>query len=426
MSHGLPRQIKLVFVLQALISTMLIAMGIVLLGMAVRHGILHQRMQAEAEAYWSQRARDPAHPLPKTSNMESYLDLGDPPGADAAVPESYRQLSEGLHWLPSRRLSVYVDHRPEGTLYLQLASGDIELAILLTGLSSLLLAMLTIAVISWLSYRTSKRLVSPVSWLANIVSRWDPRAPDIDAIASSELPVDAGREVRSLAHALRGLAARVEEFVTRERDFTRDASHELRTPLTVIRVAADLMLADPDASPQTRRSLSRIQRAGRDMESVIEAFLILAREAEIAPQSEEFEVIDVVRHEVERVHPLLDGRSVELTISDHGAPRLYAPPNVLNVMLGNLLSNAVRFTERGHIDVRVHPDRIEVRDTGIGMSREALARVFDPFYRVDPERDDGRGMGLSIVRRLGDRFGWPVALASAPGEGTVATIHFES
>ncbi|KAB8196978.1 sensor histidine kinase [Lysobacter maris] len=424
MSHGLPRQIKLVFVLQALISSLLIAMGIVLLGMAVRHGILHHRMQAEAEAYWSQRARDPAHPLPMTSNMESFLDLGDASRPEHTLPEGFQALSEGLHWLPSRRLSVYVDRRSEGTLYLQLAAGDIELAILLTGLSSLLLAMLTIAVISWLSYRTSKRLVSPVSWLANIVSRWDPRSPDTEAIASDELPVDAGREVRSLARALRGLAGRVEEFVTRERDFTRDASHELRTPLTVIRVAADLMLADPEASVQTRRSLSRIQRAGRDMESVIEAFLILAREAEIAPQSEEFEVIDVVRHEVDRVLPLLEGRPVELTVDDRGAPRLYAPPNVLNVMLGNLLSNAVRFTESGRIDVQVHPDRIEVRDTGIGMSREALARVFDPFYRVDPERD-GRGMGLSIVRRLGDRFGWPVALHSAPGEGTVATIHFE-
>lgn len=426
MTHGLPRQLKLVFVLQALISSLLIAMGVVLLGLAVRQGVLQHRLQAEAEAFWTQRAHDPAHPLPVTSNLESFLDLDGMPGQDGPVPADYRALSEGMHWLSARRLTVYVDRRPQGTLYLQLTAGDVERAILLTGLSSFLLAMLTIAVISWLGYRTSKRLVSPVSWLANIVSRWDPRSPDTNAIASPELPVDAGREVRSLALALRGLAGRVEEFVTRERDFTRDASHELRTPLTVIRVATDLMLADPTVSPQSRRSLSRIQRAGRDMESVIEAFLILAREAEIAPQSEEFEVIDVVRHEVERARSLLSGRPVELVVSDHGAPRLYAPPNVLNVMLGNLLSNAARFTAQGKIDVLVRPDRIEVHDTGIGMSSEALARVFDPFYRVDTEREGGRGMGLSIVRRLGDRFGWPVALVSAPGEGTVAIIHFST
>ncbi|QDH70796.1 sensor histidine kinase [Marilutibacter alkalisoli] len=432
MSYGLSRQIKMVFILQALISTLLIAMGIVLLGMAVRHVILDQRMQAEAEQFWNQRAEDPEHPLPMTSALrgelerEGALDDGLRAHDPGTMQKAYRHLPHGLHWLPSKRLTVYVDRRPEGTLYLEMGAGDVEKAILLTGLASFLLAMLTIVVISWLSYRTSRRLVTPVSWLADMVSRWDPRAPDTDAISTSALPTDAGGEVRSLARALRGLAGRVEEFVARERDFTRDASHELRTPLTVVRVATDLMLADPATNPQSRRSLARIQRAGRDMEAVIEAFLILAREAEIEPQSEEFPVIDVVNHEVERILPLLNGRPVEVEVIDDGAPRLYAPPNVLNVMLGNLLSNAARFTESGRIEVRISPDRLDVRDTGIGMSEEALARVFDPFYRVDPDRDEGRGMGLSIVRRLGDRFGWPVALVSEPGEGTVATIHFSA
>ena len=66
-----------------------------------------------------------------------------------------------------------------------------------------------------------------------------------------------------------------EAFVARERNFTRDASHELRTPLTVIRVASDLMQSDPDLPERAHRSLARIQRAGRDMEAVIDAFLLL-------------------------------------------------------------------------------------------------------------------------------------------------------
>jgi signal transduction histidine kinase len=192
----------------------------------------------------------------------------------------------------------------------------------------------------------------------------------------------------------------------------------------VIRVATDLMLADPQTSSQAQRSLVRVQRAGRDMEAVIEAFLILAREAEIEPQSEEFDVADVVHHEVERVRPLLAGRPVKLQVIDEARPKLYAPPNVLNVMLGNLLSNATRFTDEGLIEVKVCRNRLDIRDTGIGMSPEALARVFDPFYRVDPGRQEGKGMGLSIVRRLGDRFGWPVSLQSTPGKGTTATIRF--
>ena len=89
--------------------------------------------------------------------------------------------------------------------------------------------------------------------------------------------------MRKLSRALTGLSERIGDFVQRERNFTRDASHELRTPLTVIRVATDLMLADPDLPPRMQRSLARMQQAGRDMEAVIEAFLILAREADVAP-----------------------------------------------------------------------------------------------------------------------------------------------
>ena len=63
-------------------------------------------------------------------------------------------------------------------------------------------------------------------------------------------------------------------------------------------------------------------------------------------------------------------------------------------------------------------------DTGIGMSAEELAKVFEPFYRTDPNRPQGTGLGLSVVRRLCDRFGWDVELSSEPGRGTVATIRF--
>nr|WP_245156375.1 HAMP domain-containing sensor histidine kinase [Lysobacter solisilvae] len=189
-------------------------------------------------------------------------------------------------------------------------------------------------------------------------------------------------------------------------------------------MATDLMLADPDSSARQQRSLLRVQRAGRDMEAVIDAFLILAREAEVEPVSEEFDVREIVAHEIERVQPLLVGRPIELAVTDEGAPHLFAPPHVLAVMVGNLLSNAVRFTDSGRIDLHLRPDRIEVRDTGIGMTADAVARAFDPFYRADPLREEGRGMGLSIVRRLGERFGWPVSLSSTPGEGTTVLIRF--
>ena len=93
-------------------------------------------------------------------------------------------------------------------------------------------------------------------------------------------------------------------------------------------------------------------------------------------------------------------------------------------MLGNLLDHACTFTEQGRIVVTIDNDRVIVQDTGIGMAADVVQRAFDPFFRADPNAPEAKGLGLSIVRRLGERFGWPVTLESAPNTGTTAIIHF--
>ena len=427
MPKGLPRKIRLAFTLQALLGSIVITIGLLVAVLAVRQFVVNERMEREAALFWAAHAQDAAAPLPRTSTVAAYLDRPGMPDPD--LPPALRDAKGGTHWLPmtldgEHRRSVMVDRRAEGTLYLTWDTGSIDRAILLTGLAALLLSLGTTFLVSWLTYRISQRLVAPVSWLADVVSHWDPRDPDAGLIEPQNLPRDAGHEVRQLSNALVGLADRVGDFVERERDFTRDASHELRTPLTVIRMATDLMIEDPGISARSLRSLGRVQRASRDMEAVIDAFLILAREADIAPQSAQFDVLDIVREEVERVRPLMQDKPLTIAVREEGAPRLFAPPHVLSVMLRNLLVNAVSFTEQGRIEVCVTHDRVLVRDTGIGMSAEALAKAFEPFYRADLSREEGKGMGLSIVRRLGDRFGWPVTLTSAPAEGTTAVIHF--
>ncbi len=422
MPQGLPRRIKLAFVTQALIGSIVITLGITLAAVIVRHSVIEQRVRSEAEAFWVARAIQPDHRLPVSSTMTGYLVLAGK--SDDALPETLRDMEPGLHRSSEPGRMVFVDVRPQGTLYLVFSAWMADQSVLLTGLVSLLLSLLTSGVLIWQTYRTSKRLVTPVSWLANQVAQWDPRDPDASAISPARLPADAGEEVSRLSSALGGLATRLNEFVQRERDFTRDASHELRTPLTVIRVASDLMLAEPDLPPRLERSLNRVRNAGRDMEAVIDAFLILARESDVAPLSEEFAVREIVDAEVAKVKPELADKPVELSVRDEGAPLLTAPRHVLSVMVGNLLENAVHYTDQGRIELLLAQDRIEIRDSGIGMTPETLAKAFDPFFRADDRRADGRGMGLSIVRRLGDRFGWPVTLSSTPGQGTLAVIHF--
>lgn len=214
------------------------------------------------------------------------------------------------------------------------------------------------------------------------------------------------------------------DAAARERDFTRDASHELRTPLTVIRVASDLIAHDAGLSPASRRSLARIQDAVAGMEAVIDALLFLARCEQTPLEVEDVPVRDVVERELERIGPMLQHKQLALRREIEAEPVLHAPPRILQVMLGNLLANAVRFTDAGGVVVRLREDRVEVEDTGIGMDAATLARAFEPFYRGEGEQYVGSGLGLSIAHRLGQRCGWPLRLDSTPGHGTRASILF--
>ena len=133
---------------------------------------------------------------------------------------------------------------------------------------------------------------------------------------------------------------------------------------------------------------------------------------------------EVVEEELEKARPLVGNKPVTLNFDLRADFRVEAPRRVVSVLLSNLIRNACYYTDAGHVTVRVDRDEIVVEDSGIGMTPDQLARVFEPFWRADIGRKDGQGVGLSIVQRLSQRFGWPVRLESTAGMGTRAHVHF--
>ncbi len=422
MPHGLPRKIRIAFLLQAVLASLGILLGAWLVSLVIKHSLVGAALREEASYYWTLHDASPMQPPPNTRNIRGYLvETGR---SSLNLPASLRGLAPGFHELPREDQLVWVDVRPEGRLYLVFLRSRAEMLAFWFGIVPVLLTLLAVYGATWVTYRASNRLVSPVNWLARRVSRWDPVHPQAGDLEPDKLPADMQGETRQLAAALHSLASRVTENVARERNFTRDASHELRTPLTVIRVASDMAMADENTTPRQLRSLQRIQRAGRDMEAVIDAFLILAREADVEPQLEMFDVAEIARYEVDTAAELLADRPVHVELHADEPVPLHGPPRVLQVVISNLVRNACNYTDEGRVDVFVEQDRVRVRDTGIGMSADALERAFEPFYRAEPERPQGTGLGLSIVRRLCKRFGWKVTLRSRPGQGTEATVIF--
>lgn len=428
MPQGLPRKLRRVFVVQALIAVVAVV-ACLYVSIVVARGLLAaQWLRVEADRFWVEVARDPTFPAPWTSAVHGYF---VPAGTDAAlmgVPDTYLEAVPGMHRLeaPGGSQRLLVEDGPGGRLYLRVAFPLLDDVSRWSLLIASLLAAGTIATVSWLSYRIARRMVLPVSSLATEVAAWDPRQPDLEAIDAGRLPGEVGREVRQLGGALRGLAERTQAFIRRERDFTREASHELRTPLTVVRVATDMLRRDPETPPRMRRSLDRVQVAARDMEAVVDALLILAREDQPAG-SEEFPVLEVASEAVATGQALLaeaaDRQDVALELVERAAPQVRGSRRALAVILEQLVRNACTFTREGRIEVVVEADRVEVRDTGVGMDRDVLERVFEPFYRAD-QYVGGRGLGLAIVRRLAGRFGWTIHIDSAPGQGTRVSLRY--
>ncbi len=422
MPYGLSRKMRLAFLLQASVLVLTVLVGVYLSITLINYGLVKNTLRKEADYFWSLHAASKAQPPPNTHTVRGYLlPAGHSP---LTLPENLRGLSPGFHDLKDDDQLVLVDQREEGRLYLAFLRSQALTLWLWFGIVPMLGLLLAMYAVIFVTYRTSKRLVSPVTWLARQVQQWDPRRPESSVLSPQQLPADMQGDARQLALALHALAQRTGEHVARERNFTRDASHELRTPLTVIRVASDIALAEPALSPKLERSLRRIQRAGRDMEAVTEAFLILARAEAVMPQSEDVDVADIVAYELEQAEVLLADKPVGLSARYEARPTLHAPPRVLHVVVGNLLRNACRYTNRGQIEAVVGADSVTILDTGIGMNEEALKRAFEPFFRAEPERLQGSGLGLSIVARLCARLGWKVELRSEPGHGTAATIRF--
>lgn len=213
-------------------------------------------------------------------------------------------------------------------------------------------------------------------------------------------------------------------------------SHELRTPLNSILGYAQLLQEDPDLAPHRAQAIRVINRGGEHLLSLIEGTLDIARiesgklRLEIRPMA----FADAVREAASLFE--LQARAKGLDFRFDAATRLpeavRADDKRVRQILINLLANAVKFTRRGRVMLRVTYARemaqFEVHDTGPGMTPAELERVFEPFARgaaegLEPlEAVNGTGLGLTIAKMLTDLMGGALTVRSVPGEGSVFTV----
>jgi signal transduction histidine kinase len=258
------------------------------------------------------------------------------------------------------------------------------------------------------------------------------------------------REIAEAGASLESKAQELTKVSQYKSQFLTNMSHEIRTPLNSMMVLAQMLAANEDQGlgPQQQEWAATIHAAGRDLLALINQILDLSKveAGRIETHFEPFPV-EAMREMVERdFRPLAQQKQLELTVDIAETAPTMVPTDqqLLKQVLKNLLSNAFRFTEKGHVRVRI--DRapadtryrneslsrtpgvmaISISDTGIGIPVSKLESIFEAFHQADTtvtRRYGGTGLGLSISREYARILGGEIAVESIEGTSSTFTLY---
>lgn len=249
-----------------------------------------------------------------------------------------------------------------------------------------------------------------------------------------ESRVDEGRKAGTII-VLQDITDSEREEKQRK-DFVANVSHELKTPLTTIKTYSESLLewglAEKTADA-IRKDIWRIHDDSLRMERLVEDLLLLSSidSRGIRTRMEQLDFSKLIRQSVERLQHQALEKQIELTCyTVTRTPFVYADRTAIERVMNNLISNAIKYTDRGgqikvYIGYLVDDVYVKVSDTGFGIDREHLSRIFNRFYRVDMTGSrmyGGTGLGLSIAKELVELHEGRITVASTLGKGTEFTV----
>ncbi len=265
--------------------------------------------------------------------------------------------------------------------------------------------------------------------------------------AASQLAISVGnvRTYAAAAHLARELKERnvalgkqrdqLQEMNRLKSEFLASISHELRTPLNAIIGYAEL-ISDGiygDVNGDQKTALSGIDESGKNLLSLINQILDLSKieAGKMVVHLEEVDVSEMVRAVLAEAAPLAKDRPYKVQLLSTTRPRLRTDGPKVKQIITNLVSNAIKFTARGRVDVTIRAEptggcTIAVRDTGIGIKAEDMKIIFEEFRQVDGSYTrtfGGTGLGLAIAKRFSELLGGSISVDSKVGLGSTFTLH---
>jgi len=398
----------------------LFAIAVLFLQNLLEDALITQTLADEVDQYIVDLREDPTLVEPFYTRIQGYVTR---PERAEIVPVPFRALPSGVHEVSVDDAYYKAIIRKEDDFWVFLTydiSDNRELS------RRLIMALIAVVVFFsalslGLGIWSSGRVLAPVSALAKRLEALDENDPSVNL--QKHFPDD---EVGQLAAALDDYAARQHELIERDQAFNADVSHELRTPLAVIAGATELMLSQPDLTDRNRERLLRIARAARQSTDTTTALLYLVRANHGDLGSETAQSVgDIANQVLDNYRPLIGDRALNLKLSVEDEVSVIAPEAVISVVLGNLVGNAVRYTKEGEVCLVVGSGQVTIQDTGPGIDPEELPHVFDRHFRGrQTSGTKGSGLGLSIVKRLVDLYGWTIEFGNRPEGGLAVKLSF--
>lgn len=415
--HSFRFRLAITFAFFGAMISLILSLGLSFTAHNLSDRLIDETLRAEIEDYISRRARNPNSHPPATISIRGYLFHPDQNNPD--IPPALLELTPGKYQLaldsiPYRVAVIDKSDERYVMMFNEMRQREREstfLTYLVTG--ALIMTLLS----AWIGWWLAGRVVAPIAELGLRVGKASPEDNILD--------IDKGfepDEIGKLANVFAGYLRRMRAFIERERAFTSDVSHELRTPLAIVLGVVELMEEDSHLQDKQQERIARIGRATRGMIDMTEALLLMGREASNdEPVRQKCDVCDIVNHAID-IHRHLLGTQTTVNLICHNHPHIAAERALFGIVVANLVRNAFAYTPSGSVTIKVSEDSLTVIDTGIGIHSEEIGNVFQRHFKGSGST--GSGIGLSLVKRICDRYGWETIIDSTEGEGTSAQLIF--
>lgn len=239
-------------------------------------------------------------------------------------------------------------------------------------------------------------------------------------------------EIRELFESINIMMERLEKSFEQIRQFSADASHELRTPLTIIKGEIEVALRSERTVEEYQDTLVSILEEIDRMSRIIEDLLLIAKAdaKEIIIEKKRIKLNEILNELCEQLNIFAEAKNVDLHYENLPDVEVYADPLRLRQVFTNIIENAIKYNvDGGKVFVSIEEDEhnyiVRVKDTGIGIKKEDINKIFDRFYRADKSRKrevGGAGLGLSICKWIIESHGGYIKVESEYGKGSVFSI----